>query len=66
MKVFCIDRGRESFASEFITFFVEKGIRRDLTTPYPPDQKGGVDRTNITVVEMERNPLKAKGKTAYF
>lgn len=60
IKVLRTDRGGEFLSHKFNTFCEENGIRRDLTTPYTPEQNGVAERKNRTVVEMARSLLKAK------
>ena len=60
IKVLRTDRGGEFLSNEFNYFCEENGIRRELTAPYTPEQKGVVEHKNRTVVEMARSLLKGK------
>ena len=46
------DRGGEFTSEEFSKWFEEKGIQRQLTTPYRPQQNRVVERKNMTVVGL--------------
>eukprot|EP01018_Ginkgo_biloba_P013209 Gb_00777 [translate_table: standard] len=48
------DNGGEFISNEFKDFCKKNGIRRQLTTPYTPQQNGVVERKNRTVMEMAR------------
>ena len=53
------DRGGE-FTSKALTAYCEdKGILRQLTAPYTPQQNGVVERKNRSVMSMTRSMLKA-------
>jgi transposase InsO family protein len=52
------DQGGEFLSKEFIHFYENEGIHRDLTTPYTPKQNDIAERKNRIVVEMSRNMLK--------
>ena len=60
IKTLRSDRGGEFTLDEFSKYFLEYGIKRQLTAPYSPQQNGAVERKNITVVSMVRSMLKAK------
>ena len=51
------DRGGEFFSNEFMKFFEEKGIRRQLTAAYTPQQNGVAERKNRTILNMVRSLL---------
>lgn len=42
------------------TFCEERGIHRELTTPYTLEQNSVAEWKNLTVVEIRRSLLKAK------
>ncbi|KAL0844254.1 hypothetical protein Bca101_017500 [Brassica carinata] len=58
-KIKCLrtDRGGEYTSTEFSEFCKEEGIRRQLTTPYTPQQNGVAERKNRTVMNMVRSTL---------
>ena len=66
IKVLRSDRGGEFLSNEFKIFCAEKGIQRQLTAPYIPEQNGVAERKNRTVVEMARSLLKEKDLPNYF
>lgn len=51
-KVLRSDNGRECNSTEFKDFLQEHGIREELTAAYSPQQIGGAERLNRTLVEM--------------
>ena len=55
------DRGGEFTSTEFGEYCADRGVRRQLTAPYSPQQNGVVERRNQTVVGTARCLLKAKG-----
>ena len=60
VKTLKSDRGGEFTSKEFSKHCLEYGIKRQLTTPYSPQQNGVVERKNQTVMYMVRAMLKAK------
>eukprot|EP01018_Ginkgo_biloba_P039070 Gb_05294 [translate_table: standard] len=48
------DNGGEFISNEFKDFCKKNRIRRQLTTPYTPQQNGVVERKNRIVMEMAR------------
>jgi hypothetical protein len=58
LKVFRTDRGGEFNTIVFTAYCNEKGIKRNTTAPYTPQQNGVVERRNQTIVEMARCLLK--------
>ena len=59
VKTLRSDRGGEFTSEEFSKHCLEYGIKRQLTTPYSPQQNGVVERKNRTVMSMVRAMLKA-------
>nr|GFC24895.1 zinc finger, CCHC-type [Tanacetum cinerariifolium] len=53
------DRGGEFTSNEFTKYCKEKGIARQLTAPYSPQQNGVVKRRNRTVLSITRSMMKA-------
>jgi transposase InsO family protein len=43
--------GGKYTSKEFVSFFIDVGIKRELTTPYNPQQNGVATRKNITIIE---------------
>lgn len=60
LKTLRTDRGGEFLSKEFSNYCSQKGIRRQLTARYTPQQNGVAERKNRTIVEMARSMLKAK------
>jgi hypothetical protein len=60
------DRGGEFNSASFLEYYLEKGVQRQLTAPYSPQQNGVVEHRNSTVVGAARSMLKAKGLPNWF
>ncbi|WVZ93228.1 hypothetical protein U9M48_039226 [Paspalum notatum var. saurae] len=61
LKVLRTDRGGEFTSVEFSEYRATRGVRRQLTAPYSPQQNGVVERRNPSIVVMARCMLKSKG-----
>ena len=46
------NNGGEYTSKEFEAFCKEEGIKRELTTPYNPQQNGVAERNNRTIIEV--------------
>lgn len=57
VKTFRTDRGREYLSDMFKGFCEEKGIIRQLTIPYTPQQNGVAERRNRTLLDMVRSMM---------
>jgi hypothetical protein len=66
LKTLRTDRGGEFTSVEFGRYCAERGVKRQLTAPYSPQQNGVVERRNQSVVTMARCLLKAKRLPGYF
>ena len=51
IKIFRSDNGGEFTGGEFKSFCTEAGIKRELSTPYNPQQNGVAERKNRTIME---------------
>jgi transposase InsO family protein len=51
------DNGGEYTSKEFVNFCKDVGIKRELTTPYNPQQNGVVERKNITIMEAVKTMI---------
>jgi hypothetical protein len=51
IKVLRSDNGGEFSSEEIKTFYIEVGIKRELSTPYNPQQNGVAERKNRTIME---------------
>ncbi|KAH7851042.1 hypothetical protein Vadar_006503 [Vaccinium darrowii] len=60
------DRGGEFTSVTFGEYCAEKGVQRQLTAPYSPQQNGVVERRNQSVMAMARCLLKAKAMPSTF
>ena len=57
MKTLRTDRGREYLSEQFKELCSEKGIVRQLTMPYTPQQNGIAKRRNRTLMDMVRSMM---------
>ena len=57
IKVLRFDRGREYLSEQFKNFCDEKGIARQLTISYTPQQNGVAERRNRTMLDMVRSMM---------
>jgi hypothetical protein len=56
-----VDGGGEYSAAEFLAYFTEQGITKEMTTPYSPPANGTAERTNRGVLDPMRTILKHAG-----
>jgi transposase InsO family protein len=52
IKILRSDNGDEYTSKEFVNFYKYVGIKRELTTPYNPQQNGVAERKNKTIMEV--------------
>ena len=52
------DNGGEYTSNEFEAFFKEVGIKRELTTPYNPQQNFVMERKNRTITEVVKTMIR--------
>src|SRR5438045_8141928 len=57
VKTLRTDRGREYLSQQFKELCSEKGIVRQLTMPYTPQQNGVAERRNRTLMDMVRSMM---------
>jgi hypothetical protein len=57
IKILRSDNGGEYTSKEFLNFCKDVGIKRELTTPYNPQQNGVVERKNITIIEAMKTMI---------
>ena len=57
IKTLRTDRGREYLSDQFKSFCDEKGIAKQLTIPYTPQQNGVAERRNRTLLDMVRSMM---------
>jgi transposase InsO family protein len=51
IKILKLDNGEEYTSKEFVKLCKYVGIKRELTTPYNPQQNGVVERKNRMIME---------------
>ena len=57
IKIFRSDNGGEFTSNKFKELCRDSGIKRELPTPYNPQQNGVVERKNKTIMEAAREML---------
>jgi hypothetical protein len=57
IKILRSDNGGEYTSKEFVNFCKYVGIKRELTTPYNPQQNGVVERKNKTIMEAVKTMI---------
>ena len=57
IKALRTDRGREYLSEQFKIFCYEKGIARQLTIPYTPQQNGESERRNKILFDIVRSMM---------
>ena len=57
INIFQSDNGGEFTSNEFKELCKDSGIKRELSTPYNPQQNGVAERRNRTIMEAARNML---------
>ena len=57
IKILHSDNGGEYTSKEFEAFCKDAGIRRELTTPYNPQQNGVAERKNRTIMEAVKTMI---------
>ena len=59
INTFRSDNGGEFTSNEFKELCRDSGIKRELATPYNPQQNGVAERKNRTIMEAKREMLHA-------
>ncbi len=54
VKILRSDNGREYVWKPFSVYCAEKGIVREFTNPYSPEQNGDAERFKHTIIESTR------------
>jgi hypothetical protein len=57
IKILKSDNGGEYTSNEFVNFCKYVRIKRELTTPYNPQQNGVAERKNITIMEAVKTMI---------
>jgi hypothetical protein len=57
IKILRSDNGGEYTSKEFVSFCRDVGIKRELTTPYNPQQNGVAERKNRTIMEAVKTMI---------
>lgn len=60
IKTLRSDNGREFSNEQMDKYLVSRGIRKENTAPYTPEQNGKAERDNRTIVESARTLIHAK------
>ena len=61
IKTLRSDNGGEYTSNEFGNFCKDVGIKRELTTPYNPQQNGVAERKNQTIMEAMKTMIHDQG-----
>ena len=54
LKCLRLDRGGQFISNEFNNFCIERGIKRQVSTPGTPEQNGIAKRRNRSIMDCER------------
>jgi transposase InsO family protein len=57
IKILRSDNGGEYTSKEFVNYCKDVGIKRELTTPYNPQQNGVAERKNRTIMEAVKTMI---------
>ena len=57
IKTFQLDNGGEFTSNEFKELCIDSRIKRELSTPYNPQQNGVVERNNGTIMKAAKAML---------
>jgi transposase InsO family protein len=57
IKILKSDNGGEYTSKEFVNFWKDVGIKRELTTPYNPQQNDVAERKNRTITEVVKTMI---------
>jgi transposase InsO family protein len=57
IKILRSDNGGEYTSKEFVNFYKDVGIKRELTTPYNPQQNSVVEWKNKTILEAVKTMI---------
>jgi transposase InsO family protein len=57
IKIIRSDNGGEYTSNKFVIFCRDVGIKREVTTPYNPQQNGVAERKNITIMEAMKTMI---------
>lgn len=60
IKILKSDNGREFCNKQMDEYLASRGIKRETTEPYTPEQNGKAERDNRTIVESARTMIHAK------
>ena len=66
LKCLRTDNGGEFKFEEFVKFCRERGVRREYTAPYNPEQNGIAERMNQTIQERVVSMLEHSGLSDGF
>jgi hypothetical protein len=57
IKICKLDNGGEYTSKGFVNFYKDFGIKRELTTPYNPQQNNVVERKNRIILEVVKTMI---------
>jgi hypothetical protein len=57
IKILKSDNGGEYTSKEFVNFYEDVGIKRELTSPYNPQQNGVAERKNRIIMEVVKTMI---------
>ncbi len=66
IKIFRSDNGGEYTLKEFVEFYMDAEIKRELTTPYNHQQNGVVERKNRTIMEAVKTMIHDQDRHATY
>eukprot|EP01018_Ginkgo_biloba_P016825 Gb_38799 [translate_table: standard] len=66
LKVLRSDNGGEYTSKEFNQYYKDRGIQRQITAPYTPQQNGMAERMNRTLVEKAKTMMTGRNVPDYL
>jgi transposase InsO family protein len=57
IKILRSENGGKYTSKEFVNVYKDVGIKRELTTPYNPQQNGVAERKNRTIMEVVKTMI---------
>jgi transposase InsO family protein len=57
IKILRSNNGEEYTSKEFVNFYRDVGIKREITTPYNPRQNGVAERNNKTIIKVVKTMI---------
>ena len=66
MKCLRSDGGKEYFSGQFNNYLQQKGIRREFSYRYTPEQNGVAERKNRSLIDAARAMLEEKSMPKFY